>query len=156
MSRAVAAIVSTVIGLVLLLGFKSHTGHASTPLATIQRSASPSTSPTTKSTSKATAKKKTSTTTVTTRTFTGDTIDTQYGAVQVQITVRGSQLTDVSALQLPDRSGRDIELDNYAVPQLRQEALGAQSANINSVSGATFTSDGYIRSLQSALDRAGI
>jgi uncharacterized protein with FMN-binding domain len=76
--------------------------------------------------------------------------------VQVTVTVTGGKLTDVSAVQLPQADRRDIEINNFAVPQLRQEALDAQSANIDSISGATFTSDGYIQSLQSALDQAGL
>jgi uncharacterized protein with FMN-binding domain len=87
------------------------------------------------------------------KTITGSAIDTRYGAVQVQITVQGKKLTDVQVLQAPQNSGRDQEISSYSLPMLHDEALSAQSANIQYVSGATFTSDGYIQSLQSALDQ---
>jgi uncharacterized protein with FMN-binding domain len=89
-------------------------------------------------------------------TFAGDTTQTRYGPVQVQITVANGTITDVSALQLTDRGGRSVQISAQAAPILRQEALRAQSAQIQSVSGATFTSAGYTTSLQSAIDKAGL
>ncbi|MEV7202499.1 FMN-binding protein [Streptomyces griseoluteus] len=88
-------------------------------------------------------------------TFTGDTLNTPYGPVQVRVTVSGGKLTAVTAVRVPDANPRDREIAAYAVPRLTGEALDAQSARIDAVSGATYTSGGYIRSLQSALDRAG-
>lgn len=88
-------------------------------------------------------------------TYTGQTAQTQYGPVQVQITVAGGKLTDVTALQLTNSDGRSVMISQHAAPILRQEALQAQSAQIQAVSGATFTSEGYTTSLQSALDQAG-
>jgi uncharacterized protein with FMN-binding domain len=76
--------------------------------------------------------------------------------VQVQVVVRGSRITDVNAVQLPSQTGHDQQIADFAVPVLHDEALNAQSAHIDSVSGATFTSEGYIQSLQSALDQAGL
>jgi len=87
---------------------------------------------------------------------TGPTVSTPYGDVQVQIAVSGGRLTDVVALQLPSDRRRSAELSQYAEPILRSEALQAQSANIDAVSGATFTSMGYAQSLQAAIDQAGI
>jgi uncharacterized protein with FMN-binding domain len=87
-------------------------------------------------------------------TFTGTVAQTQYGPVQVRITVAAGRLTDVTALQLPRTEARSLDIDRTAVPALRQEALKAQSANINAVSGATYTSQGYRTSLQAALDAA--
>jgi uncharacterized protein with FMN-binding domain len=89
-------------------------------------------------------------------TFAGDTTQTQYGPVQVQITVANGKITDVTALQLTDQGGRSVQISAQAAPILRQEALQAQSAKIQSVSGATFTSEGYTTSLQSAIDKAGL
>jgi uncharacterized protein with FMN-binding domain len=60
----------------------------------------------------------------------------------------------VTALQLPNDRQRDLEIDDFAIPQLTQETLSAQSARIDAVSGAIYTSEGYIQSLQSALDKA--
>lgn len=90
----------------------------------------------------------------TTGTFTGDPIDTQYGTVQVAVALTGGKITSVKVLQAPDQNGRDRQIASYALPRLSQEALGAQSAHIDAVSGASYTSQGYIQSLQSALDQA--
>jgi uncharacterized protein with FMN-binding domain len=76
--------------------------------------------------------------------------------VQVKITVQAGKLTDVTPLQLTNYGGRSVEISNYATPILRSEVLAAQSANVNSVGGATYTSQGYLSSLQSALDKAGL
>ncbi|HEY4410039.1 MAG TPA: FMN-binding protein [Acidimicrobiia bacterium] len=83
---------------------------------------------------------------------TGPIVPTRRGPVQVQIQVHGGRLADVVAIVLPDANYRDERINAYAVPILRQEALDAQSANIDSVSGATLTSNGYVSSLQAALD----
>ncbi|WP_328615212.1 FMN-binding protein [Amycolatopsis sp. NBC_00355] len=87
-------------------------------------------------------------------TFTGEAADTRYGPVQVQITVAGGRITDAQAVQYPQESGRDVRINSAAVPELNQEALQAQSAQIDTVSGATYTSEGYQQSLQSAIDAA--
>ncbi|TFD94839.1 FMN-binding protein [Cryobacterium lactosi] len=89
-------------------------------------------------------------------TFTGAAAQTRFGAVQVQITVADGTITDVAALQLTDHDQRSVQISNRAAPVLRQEVLTAQSANVQNVSGATYTSDGYLTSLQSALDQAGL
>ncbi|WP_405771113.1 FMN-binding protein [Streptomyces sp. NBC_01538] len=89
-----------------------------------------------------------------TGTFTGDPIDTQYGTVQVAATLAKGKITSVKVLQAPDQNGRDQQIASYALPRLTQEAIGAQSAHIDAVSGASYTSQGYIQSLQSALDQA--
>lgn len=81
-------------------------------------------------------------------------MSTPYGPVQIRITYAAGRVTGVVAVQLPSGRSRDAEINNYAVPILERETIAAQSANINSVSGATYTSDGYVRSLQSALDAA--
>ncbi|MBC7518578.1 MAG: FMN-binding protein [Microbacteriaceae bacterium] len=88
-------------------------------------------------------------------TFTGTVASTQYGPVQVQITVASSRITDVIALQLTNQGRRSVQISNRAAPILRSEVLSSQSANVASVSGASYTSDGYLTSLQSALDLAG-
>jgi uncharacterized protein with FMN-binding domain len=89
-------------------------------------------------------------------TFDGTVEQNRYGPVQVRITVSGGHLTDVQALQLPSDRARSVRISQIAGPLLRKEALQAQSARIDVVSGATYTSRGYTRSLQHALDRAGI
>ncbi|MFE3876472.1 FMN-binding protein [Kitasatospora sp. NPDC059146] len=89
-----------------------------------------------------------------TRKVSGDTINTRYGPVQVQVTLAGSRITGVDVVKYPTEDRRDREINADALPTLNQEAISAQNAQIDAVSGATYTSDGYIRSLQSALDRA--
>ncbi|VXB18579.1 FMN-binding protein [Microbacterium sp. 8M] len=87
-------------------------------------------------------------------TFTGQAADTRYGAVQVAITVSGGRITDVTVPQYPNTERRDEEINAQALPILIDETKSAQSAQIDMVSGATFTSDGYTQSLQSAIDQA--
>lgn len=89
-------------------------------------------------------------------TWTGSSVATRFGAVQVAITVAGGQITDVTAVHLTDKDGRSVSISDRAAPILRQEVLAAQSANVQAVSGATYTSDGYLTSLQSAIDQAGL
>jgi len=89
------------------------------------------------------------------RTVTGPVVDTRWGPVQVAVTVSGSELVDIAALELPS-GGRSSQISRFVEPILRSEALQAQSANIDGVSGATYTSTAYAQSLQSALDSAGI
>jgi uncharacterized protein with FMN-binding domain len=84
----------------------------------------------------------------------GTVAQTRWGPVQVQVRIASGKITDVRALQVPNGNRRDVEINAYAVPRLRAEVLAAQSANIDAVSGATVTSDGYVGSLQAALDRA--
>ena len=168
MRRVILTIAASVVGLVLLLSFKTHpltsaaasppavistpaTGSAAAPSASagstlsVQPSTPATTTPSpTKTTAPSTAK----------RTIQGDAVDTRYGAVQVAVTLSGNTITDVTVVQIPDREQRDVEINNYAAPILRQEALAAQSSKIDMVSGATYTSAGYQQSLQSALDKA--
>ncbi|MGI5141305.1 MULTISPECIES: FMN-binding protein [unclassified Streptomyces] len=158
--RIVLASAATVTGMVLLLSLKPHTPPAPAvaapaPTSTASASAgsggsagsgdaggsSGSSAPATASTAG-------------TRTVTGDSVETRYGPVQVRITVKNGELTDVTAVTYPQENPRDQEINSYAVPQLNREALAARSANIDVVSGATYTSQGYQQSLQSALDSA--
>jgi uncharacterized protein with FMN-binding domain len=87
------------------------------------------------------------------QTVTGDVAQTQYGPVQVRITVSGGKITKSEVVQIPS-GGRSTEVSNASVPKLNQEAVAAGSANIDAVSGASYTSAGYKKSLQSALDKA--
>ena len=142
--RIVLASAATVSGMVLLLSLKPH----STPDVGLAVPA-----PSSSSSSGTSGGSGGSTTTVT-RTVTGDTIQTRWGPVQVKITIKSGKLTEVTAVQYPTDNPRDQEINSFALPRLRSEALQAQSADIDTVSGATYTSDGYRQSLQSALDSA--
>ncbi len=118
--------------------------------ATVSSSASKSTatsaSATTSATTSATAKK------VLTRTVKGSVVQTQFGPVQVQVTLNGNKITTIKALQTP-QGGRSSWINKQAVPYLVQQTLTAQSAAIQGVGGATYTTEGWITSLQSALSK---
>jgi uncharacterized protein with FMN-binding domain len=96
-----------------------------------------------------------STTTASIRTVDGQPATIPYGVVQVRLIITGSTITDVQALQLPNADGHSQSVAQMAVPILRQQVLAAQSAQINGISGATYTSSGYAQSVQSALDSIG-
>ncbi len=87
-------------------------------------------------------------------TVTGQVVQTPFGTVQVQVTISAGKITDITALQLPNDRQRSAEISSIVEPMLKSEALAAQSAQIDLVSGATYTSNGYAQSLQSALDQA--
>lgn len=87
--------------------------------------------------------------------YTGDAESTPFGMVQVSVTIQGGRLSDVTAMHLTDRGGQSVRISNRAAPILRQEVLAAQSAHVSMVGGATYTSEGYLASVQSALDQAG-
>jgi uncharacterized protein with FMN-binding domain len=151
MKRIVLWCMSTLTALVLLFGYHTSTssqaaaGGQSSAVAPVQ-SGSDATS--------GTASSGTSTTGSTT--VTGDTASTRWGPVQVELTVANGTITDVSVVQYPSELGKDQQINARALPVLIQETLDAQNATIDMVSGATVTSEGYLESLQSALDKAGL
>jgi len=168
MKRALLAITGTIAGLVALLSFKSHssettgfagvlpsaglpaanssTGAASTsgsgPAAKTHRHTSAAPAPTSRSTPAASS-----------RTAIGVAEQTRYGVVQVKVTIAGTKITNVSFVQLTADDGHSQMINQQAAPILLQETLQAQSAHIDGVSGASYTSAGYEASLQSALDK---
>jgi uncharacterized protein with FMN-binding domain len=167
MRRAILAICATAVGLVLLLSFKTHTQSAApvtSPAAalgsptpgsaagngTAAASAAPAASGSAAPASSTAAKSGAS------KTVTGAAWPTIYGPVQVRITVTGGKVTAVAATEYPEETPRDYQINSFAIPELNSEALAADSAKIDTVSGATYTSGGYVGSLQSALDKAGI
>jgi uncharacterized protein with FMN-binding domain len=89
-------------------------------------------------------------------TVTGAVAQTRWGPVQVRLTLAEGKITAVDVVQYPDGNGRDREINADALPVLVQETISAQSADVDMVSGATVTSTGYLQSLQSALDQAGL
>ncbi|MFF4713190.1 FMN-binding protein [Streptomyces eurythermus] len=145
--RMVLASATTVSAMVLLLSLKPHTTGlvvgASTPAPQGGTGAAASPGGAASASPKAASKS-----------VTGRTVQTRWGPVQVRITVKDGRLTDVTAVRYPTDNPRDREINSYAIPQLRREALTAQSAQIDMVSGASYTSTGYQQSLQSALDAA--
>ncbi|HEY2224719.1 FMN-binding protein [Actinomycetospora sp.] len=147
---------TTVSTVVLLFSYRTSTSStmpaaAGTPATTTAGTAS--------STGAATASGTTTTATSTstyTGTVTGAAADTRWGPVQVRVTLAGGKITAVDVVQQPDENPKDQEINADAVPALVSETLEAQSTQIDMVSGATYTSEGYVQSLQSALDQAGV
>jgi uncharacterized protein with FMN-binding domain len=158
--RAVKKIVlwlmSTLTVLVLLFGYHTSTDPQAAATAESSAVAPVSSGSGTASGSGRSSSGSSSGTSATATTFTGDPADTRWGPVQVEITVAGGTITDVSVVDHPDQNGRDRQINARALPVLVQETLDAQSADIDMVTGATVTSDGYLESLQSALDQAGL
>jgi uncharacterized protein with FMN-binding domain len=155
MRRALTAVLITIVVTVLLVNFKARpaltigTASQPPPVTTTTPSRSRSSSApksTSKSAPKATPAKQ--------RTIVGPAVSTEYGTVQVAATVTGKRLQDVRALVMPSGSGRTNEISAQAAPLLRQEAVAAHSAQIDTISGASYTSEGYRESLQAALDQA--
>lgn len=89
-------------------------------------------------------------------TYVGETAQTRWGPVQVQVTVAGKTISSVDVLQYPSGNSQDAQINGYALPILIDETLQAQSGQVDMISGATVTSGGYEQSLQSALDQAGL
>ena len=89
-------------------------------------------------------------------TFLGSAYMTRYGAVQVSVTVKSGKITKVTVPVYPTQSFRDQQINSQAIPMLEQEVIVAQSSNINNISGASFTAQGFYMSLVSALGKAGL
>ncbi|MDQ0032236.1 FMN-binding protein [Arthrobacter bambusae] len=87
-------------------------------------------------------------------TYAGTAMETRFGTVQVQVTIKAGVITDVTALHLTDNEQRSVQISARAAPLLRSEVLSAQSANVQTIGGATVTSEAYLTSLQAALDAA--
>lgn len=169
MRRAILALSSTLAGLVLLLSFKTHmpgvTG-AGTTSAPGSGGTSTGSGPATGAGSadmaggghaahSARPSRPRHRARAGTRTVTGAVASTTYGPMQVQLTLAGQTITKVSVLQRTDDGAESNQIDSSAIPKLIGETLAVQSARINAVSGASYTSAGYRKSLQSALDQAG-
>ena len=160
MRRVIFAVTGTVAGLVALLSFKSHS--PTVPVAATSGTGGGSSSSSSSSTS-------TSTTTTVPGEFpegslagkltpgetavTGHVANTVYGPVQIQLIVKSGKIVKVAVLQQPMNTIHDIQIGEFAFPRLISETLAAQNAKIDTVSGASYTSAGYISSLQSAVDQ---
>jgi uncharacterized protein with FMN-binding domain len=175
MRRAILTLGSTAAGLAALLSFKTHSSVAAVAdpgaaLPTVSASGAPTGSvasspkPKAKTSSAASrmkAKAKASPNasassggSMAARTIAGPVETTMYGPMQVKVTLVGQRITNVSVVQQTDDGQESQQIDSFAIPKLTAETLTAQSARIDTVSGATTTSTGYIGSLQSALDQA--
>ncbi|WP_234531584.1 FMN-binding protein [Streptomyces shenzhenensis] len=159
--RVMLASAATVSGIVMLLALKPHTAptvitDSAAPAPSVGSSASPGASSGSGKSGTSSGSGKSGSSSTATKTVTGNTVQTRWGPVQVKVTIKNGKITDVTAVQYPSENPRDQQINDYALPQLRSEALAAQSASIDTVSGATYTSEGYQQSLQSALDSAGL
>jgi uncharacterized protein with FMN-binding domain len=156
MRRIVFAILSTITTVVLLFSYHTSTNSATaaaSPMA--QQPATPAASASPGSGSAPGSNKSgSSTSTSGQASYTGAVAGTRWGPVQVRITVRGAKITASQAVQYPQGTSRDQQINGSALPVLNQEAVQQQSASIDTVSGATVTSGGYLQSLQSAIDQA--
>lgn len=157
MKKIVYSVLATLSGLVLLFSYRTSLGDAVVAPPEPQASAAGADTPAASSPDPSAATPTAPTSAgsgLVDGTYTGAAVNTRYGPVQVQITVSGGQITDAQAVEYPDGDGRDRQINGRAIPQLVSETLTAQTAGIDFVSGATYTSDGYQRSLQSAIDEA--
>ena len=161
MRRVILTIAGTIAGLVALLSFKSHvptvpsasvsttggTSSAGSASGASSSSSSPATVPGEFPMGSLAGKLPAGETAVT-----GHVATTVYGPVQIQLITRNSKIVKVAVLQQPMNTANDIQIGEFAFPKLIGETLAAQTAKIDAVSGASYTSAGYIKSLQSALD----
>jgi uncharacterized protein with FMN-binding domain len=138
MRRTVVALMSVLSSVVMLYSWHASTTASSTTTTTAAASTGGSSSSSSSGT------------------YTGDAVATQWGTVQVQITVENGKITKSDAVQYPSENPKDQQINAYAVPQLNSEVVSQQNASIDAVSGATVTSNGYIQSLQSAIDQANL
>lgn len=166
MLRAVLTLAGTAAGLAALLSFKTHSSAAEaapamTPAPSQTASATvpvTATSPAAGHSRPAAGASKAAaggmSQAVTARTVTGAAESTPYGPMQVQLTLAGQKITKVDVVQRTNVGSESDQIDAFSIPKLTSETLAAQSAQIDAVSGASYTSSGYIKSLQSALDQA--
>jgi len=154
MKRIVIALLSTISGLVLLFSYPTSTNKsvtadaapvAGTGTTTGAAATGAAAAPTAAAPAAGAAKS---------GTFTGATAQTRWGPVQVRIVVANGKITSADAIRYPSGNGNDAQINAYAIPQLNAEAVAANSAKIDMISGATVTSGGYLQSLQNAIDQA--
>jgi uncharacterized protein with FMN-binding domain len=156
MRRVILAVTGTIAGLVALLSFKSHdptmpvaatsgTGGASSTSSSSSSSSSSTTVP-------GEFQSVVGTLTTGETTITGKVANTVYGPVQIELVVKSHKIVKVAVLEQPTNTIHDIQIGEFAFPKLISETLAAQDAKVDAVSGASYTSAGYISSLQSAVD----
>jgi len=166
MKRAPIVLTGTAAGLIAVIGY-----HAATPQAALtsgtsagpgastlnvggtSTTASSSATKSSAATAAKTAKTTTASSAQTTRSAVGSDVQFQYGDMEVKVTMTGSRITDVSVVKADVYDQHSYEINQYAIPYLKTEALKAQSASIDGVSGASYTSAAYEQSLQSAIDK---
>ena len=152
MRRVILAVTGTIAGLVALLSFKSHAPSLSAAATSGTGAGSSSSSSSSSVPGEFPTGSQAASLPAGETALTGQVADTVYGPVQVQLILRNTKIIKVAVLQQPTNTIHDIQIGEFAFPELISETLKAQSAKIDAVSGASYTSEGYIQSLQSALD----
>ena len=174
MKRGLVALGSTATGLALLFSYHSHPAEvrsatpsaagsppdttsppASSPAANRDRGQAPSPATAPGSTPSTPSTPSTTAPAAAPRTATGSDVQYRFGDIEVQVTESGSRITNVSVVRNDSPDARSYQINSQAVPVLEQETISAGSAQIDAVSGATYTSDAYLQSLQSAIDQLG-
>jgi uncharacterized protein with FMN-binding domain len=155
MRRISFAIMSSLSGLVMLFSYHTSTNSQAAVVATTTSGGSSSSGSSATSGTSSTPSASTSSSS-SGGTYTGDAVSTQWGTVQVKITIVNGKITKSEAIQYPSENPKDQQINAYAVPQLNSEVVSKQSGSIDAVSGATVTSNGYIQSLQSAIAHANL
>ena len=157
MRRAPIVVSATIAGTAAVLAFHPRTPAVPTATASSSSAASSATqsSGTSSGTTGGTGTGTAGTGAGVSGTATGDSIATRYGNAQVRVTVKDGKIVQIDALQLQANGPRSVQISSTAAPILQQEALAAQTAGVDAVSGATYTSASYTQSLQSALDKLG-
>jgi uncharacterized protein with FMN-binding domain len=154
MRRVILAVTGTIAGLVALLSFKSH--DPTTPVAATSGTGGGSSTSSSSSSSSTTVpgefQSVAGTLTTGETTITGKVANTVYGPVQIELVVKSHKIVKVAVLEQPTNTIHDIQIGEFAFPKLISETLAAQDAKVDAVSGASYTSAGYISSLQSAVD----
>jgi len=153
MRRVILAVTGTIAGLVALLSFKSHAPSLSAAATSGTGAGSSSSSSSSSVPGEFPTGSQAASLPAGETALTGQVADTVYGPVQVQLILRNTKIIKVAVLQQPTNTIHDIQIGEFAFPELISETLKAQSAKIDTVSGASYTSQGYIQSLQSALDQ---
>ena len=152
MRRVILAVTGTIAGLVALLSFKSHAPSLSAAATSGTGAGSSSSSSSSSVPGEFPTGSQAASLSAGETALTGQVADTVYGPVQVQLILRNTKIIKVAVLQQPTNTIHDIQIGEFAFPELISETLKAQSAKIDTVSGASYTSQGCIQSLQSALD----
>jgi uncharacterized protein with FMN-binding domain len=164
MRRSPIVLTATIAGTAGVLAFHPHAATVQTAGASATRTSTSSSTTTSSATSargsgsgsgSGSGAGSTTSSTRVSGTATGDAVATQYGNAQVRVTVKNGKIVKIEALQLQGNDPRSVQISSSAEPTLQQEALTKQSANVDAVSGASFTSASYTQSLQSALDKLG-
>jgi uncharacterized protein with FMN-binding domain len=155
MRRVILAVTGTIAGLVALLSFKSH--DPTMPVAATSGTGGASSTSSSSSSSSSTTvpgefQSVAGTLTTGETTITGKVANTVYGPVQIELVVKSHKIVKVAVLEQPTNTIHDIQIGEFAFPKLISETLAAQDAKVDAVSGASYTSAGYISSLQSAVD----